>query len=63
MVRTDLLDSTPTAIRSAATPQGGIASVLRPEEDAVTLERFGEGVKALGANDGDSRARVGEADR
>ncbi len=24
---------------------------------------FGEGVKALGANDGDSRARVGEADR
>jgi len=45
------------------TPQGGIASVLRPEEDAVTLERFGEGVKALGANDGDSRARVGEADR
>ncbi len=24
---------------------------------------FGEGVKALGANDGDGRARVGEADR
>ena len=44
MVRTHRLDSTPPTIRTCSgewpTPQGGIASVPRAEEDAVTLDRF-----------------------